>query len=65
MKVNAISKDKTISLLKISLSKSGGAIHGIGEKFATNPVMATGLLTFQPLYYFPILFRLSTLSLIS
>ena len=26
----------------ISLPKGGGAIHGIGEKFAANPVTGTG-----------------------
>jgi hypothetical protein len=29
----------------ISLSKSGGAIRGIGEKFAANPVTGTGSLS--------------------
>ncbi|MBZ5494667.1 MAG: toxin [Acidobacteriia bacterium] len=30
---------------QISLPKGGGAIHGIGEKFAANPVTGTGSLT--------------------
>src|SRR5688500_11247971 len=29
----------------ISLPKGGGAIRGIGEKFATNPVTGTGAMT--------------------
>jgi RHS repeat-associated protein len=32
-------------LPSISLPKGGGAIHGIGEKFAANPVTGTGSLT--------------------
>jgi RHS repeat-associated protein len=34
--------DKGISLPSISLPKGGGAIKGIGEKFAANPVTGTG-----------------------
>src|SRR5271166_1916382 len=30
---------------QLSLPKGGGAIRGIGEKFATNPVTGTGSLT--------------------
>ena len=30
----------------VSLPKGGGAIHGIGEKFAANPVTGTGSMTF-------------------
>jgi Salmonella virulence plasmid 65kDa B protein len=30
---------------KIALPKGGGALHGIGEKFAANPVTGTGSLT--------------------
>ena len=33
------------SIPSISLPKSGGAIRGIGEKFAANPVTGTGSLT--------------------
>ncbi len=29
----------------ISLPKGGGAIRGLGEKFATNPVTGTGAMT--------------------
>src|SRR5262250_3012856 len=29
----------------VSLPKGGGALHGIGEKFATNPATGTGSLT--------------------
>src|SRR5260370_1360490 len=36
----------------ISLPKGGGAIHGIGEKFAANPVTGTGSLT-VPIYASP------------
>src|SRR5258708_33649162 len=32
-------------LPSISLPKGGGAIHGMGEKFATNPVTGTGAMT--------------------
>lgn len=33
------------SVSSISLPKGGGAIHGIGEKFAANAVTGTGSLT--------------------
>src|ERR1035437_5279627 len=36
----------------ISLPKGGGAIHGIGEKFAANPVTGTGSMT-VPVYTSP------------
>jgi hypothetical protein len=34
-----------VSAPSISLPKGGGAIRGIGEKFATNPVTGTGSMT--------------------
>jgi hypothetical protein len=37
--------DRAGPLPPISLSKEGGAIRGIGEKFAVNPVTGTGSLT--------------------
>jgi hypothetical protein len=40
------------SLPQISLPKGGGAIRGIGEKFAANPVTGTGSLT-VPIYTSP------------
>src|ERR1700687_1799737 len=48
-----VTSDKTDSSLdkaaftpsQISLPKGGGAIRGIGEKFAANPVTGTGSLT--------------------
>jgi RHS repeat-associated protein len=36
---------KTFSAPSISLPKGGGAIRGIGEKFASNPVTGTGSMT--------------------
>ena len=36
----------------ISLPKGGGAIRGIGEKFAANPVTGTGSMTI-PIYASP------------
>ena len=36
----------------ISLPKGGGAIRGIGEKFAANPVTGTGTMT-VPIYTSP------------
>ncbi|QJD87672.1 SpvB/TcaC N-terminal domain-containing protein [Cohnella herbarum] len=49
MKTNEDSnKDKsqnTVAAPSISLPKGGGAIRGIGEKFAANPVTGTGSLT--------------------
>lgn len=40
----ATDKDRS-SLPSISLPKGGGAIRGIGEKFAANPVTGTGAMT--------------------
>ena len=34
-----------VALPSISLPKGGGAIRGVGEKFATNPVTGTGSMT--------------------
>src|SRR5499427_403960 len=39
------SKAGTAQLPTISLPKGGGAIRGIGEKFAANPVTGTGSMT--------------------
>jgi hypothetical protein len=39
------SDNDRISPPSISLPKGGGAIRGIGEKFAANPVTGTGSLT--------------------
>lgn len=39
------SKDHFVKAPAVSLPKGGGAIRGIGEKFAANPVTGTGLLT--------------------
>jgi RHS repeat-associated protein len=39
------SPPQTISAPSISLPKGGGAIRGIGEKFAANPVTGTGSMT--------------------
>jgi RHS repeat-associated protein len=39
------SKADLISPPTISLPKGGGAIHGIGEKFSTNPVTGTGAMS--------------------
>src|SRR5512137_760135 len=39
------SKSHIISPPAISLPKGGGAIRGIGEKFAANPVTGTGSMT--------------------
>ena len=36
-------KSNAIEAPSISLPKGGGAIKGIGEKFAANPVTGTGL----------------------
>src|SRR2546421_2466662 len=41
-----------ISAPSLSLPKGGGAIRGIGEKFAANPVTGTGSLT-VPIYTSP------------
>src|SRR5262249_2641944 len=38
-------KDPRFSLPAVSLPKGGGAIRGIGEKFAANPVTGTGSIT--------------------
>src|SRR5947208_13020692 len=40
------------SVPSLSLPKGGGAIRGIGEKFAANPVTGTGSLT-VPIYTSP------------
>src|SRR5215213_8045506 len=37
--------EQTPAAPDIALPKGGGAIHGIGEKFATNPVTGTGSMT--------------------
>jgi RHS repeat-associated protein len=43
---NGSSKDASpFTAPQISLPKGGGAIHGIGEKFTTNPVTGTGSMT--------------------
>src|SRR6266536_3995286 len=42
----------SISVPSLSLPKGGGAIRGIGEKFAANPVTGTGSLT-VPVYTSP------------
>ena len=48
---NAIKSDQSdtygnaLSIPSISLPKGGGAIRGIGEKFASNPVIGTGSMT--------------------
>src|SRR3974390_110512 len=41
-----------IKVPQISLPKGGGAIRGIGEKFAANPVTGTGSMT-VPIYTSP------------
>jgi hypothetical protein len=46
------SSRSTSSPVSISLPTGGGAIRGIGEKFAANPVTGTGSLT-VPLYATP------------
>ncbi len=38
-------KSNTVEIPSISLPKGGGAIRGIGEKFAANPVTGTGSMT--------------------
>src|SRR3954452_6469934 len=38
-------KPSTVTAPQISLPKGGGAIRGIGEKFAVNPVTGTGSFT--------------------
>src|SRR5712692_9037136 len=42
----------SIAVPSLSLPKGGGAIRGIGEKFAANPVTGTGSLT-VPIYTSP------------
>src|SRR6266513_2110790 len=42
----------SISVPSLSLPKGGGALRGIGEKFAANPVTGTGSLT-VPIYASP------------
>jgi hypothetical protein len=37
--------EQKLAALSISLPKGGGAIRGIGEKFAANPVTGTGAMT--------------------
>src|SRR5437660_12891224 len=37
--------ERSFSLPSISLPKGGGAVRGIGEKFAANPVTGTGSTT--------------------
>ncbi|MCP3670691.1 MAG: toxin, partial [Gammaproteobacteria bacterium] len=39
---NASSEEFSVSVPKVELPKGGGAISGIGEKFAANPVTGTG-----------------------
>jgi hypothetical protein len=39
------SENSAFAAPKISLPKGGGAIRGIGEKFAANPVTGTGSMT--------------------
>ena len=39
---NASSDEFSVSAPKVELPKGGGAIKGIGEKFAANPVTGTG-----------------------
>src|SRR5258708_26372030 len=41
----AATQTQQVSAPAISLRKGGGAIRGIGEKFAANPVTGTGSLT--------------------
>ena len=41
------SGNNQISVPSISLPKGGGAIRGIGEKFAANPVTGTGSTTVE------------------
>jgi hypothetical protein len=41
----ALAQTRLIQPPSISLPKGGGAISGIGEKFAANPVTGTGLMT--------------------
>src|SRR5580692_6202483 len=41
----AAEKPFSVSSPQVSLPKGGGAIRGIGEKFAANPVTGTGSLT--------------------
>jgi Salmonella virulence plasmid 65kDa B protein len=49
---------------KIALPKGGGALHGIGEKFAANPVTGTGSLT-EPIAVSPGRARFSPLLALS
>ena len=42
---NGSAADRASSAPAISLPKGGGAIRGIGEKFAANPVTGTGSMT--------------------
>lgn len=43
--VDGIPKPFTVAAPSIALPKGGGAIRGIGEKFAANPVTGTGSMT--------------------
>ena len=45
VKADDYSKDRRFSPPAVSLPKGGGAIKGIGEKFAANPVTGTGSLS--------------------
>ena len=40
-----VAEQKAFAPPSISLPKGGGAIRGIGEKFAANPVTGTGSMT--------------------
>ena len=42
----------SVTMPELSLPKGGGAIRGIGEKFAANPVTGTGSFT-VPIYTSP------------
>jgi RHS repeat-associated protein len=42
---SSATSDSTLKVSSISLPKGGGAIRGIGEKFAANPVTGTGSMT--------------------
>lgn len=46
------SEEKQVSVPSLSLPKGGGAIRGMGEKFAANPVTGTGSLS-VPIYTSP------------
>lgn len=42
---SATAENQTSQAPSISLPKGGGAIRGMGEKFAVNPVTGTGSMT--------------------